>query len=198
MFQWAFFRPDDDHHELSILGTIFYYGTNIVALPISYALIFLTINVLFQLYNNLTSLEGMSRRTRKAPCIGAVGGEDYSIPNEYDMIWLTNMKQVLGSRIWMWLLPISEEMKGQGFYYPKIPEITMADMNIMLKESGKTHNTSFSSNDFESDPKEYIKKALKKYSGSTFLIPSGSNGAQSREVYIPSEEEQNQKTIIVE
>ena len=76
MFQWAFFRPDDDHHELSILGTIFYYGTNIVALPISYALIFLTINVLFQLYNNLTSLEGMSRRTRKAPCIGAVGGED--------------------------------------------------------------------------------------------------------------------------
>jgi hypothetical protein len=86
------------------------------------------------------------------------------------MIWLSNMKQVLGSKLWMWPLPITEEMKGQGFYYPKIPEITMSDLNILLKDASKVHNTSFTANDFDHDPRDYIAKAVEKYSGNTFLI----------------------------
>jgi len=89
------------------------------------------------------------------------------------MIWLANLKQVLGSKMWMWPLPITEEMKGQGFYYPKIPEITMSDLNILLKDASKVHNTSFTVNDFEHDPKDYIQKAIDKYSGNTFLIQGG-------------------------
>lgn len=112
MFQFAFFRPDDDTHELSTLGTFAYYLTNIVALPVAYALIFLTANVLFNMYNNMTSLEAMSRRSRKMPCIGTIGLDEYPIPNEYDMIWLTNFRQVMGGRMWMWWLPISVDMKG--------------------------------------------------------------------------------------
>jgi hypothetical protein len=39
--------------------------------------------------------------------------ENMTTPNEYDMLWLTNMKQVMGSKMWMWPLPfINEEMKG--------------------------------------------------------------------------------------
>jgi hypothetical protein len=72
--------------------------------------------------------------------------------------------------MWMWLLPITEEMKGQGFYYPKIPEITMSDLNILHKDSSKVHNTSFTVNDFEHDPRDYIRKAMDKYSGNTFLL----------------------------
>lgn len=197
MFPWAFLRPDDDKHELSTLGTAFYYGTNIFALPISYALICLTTSVLLQLYNNITSLEKMSMRTVKIPCYGPVG-ESHSYPNEYDMIWLSNMKQVLGSRIWLWLLPISQEMKGQGFYFPKLPEISMGDMNLLLKDASRVHNTSFNVNDFDHDPKDYIKKAMKKYAGHTFVIPPGAEGGPVKEAYIPTEEEQSAKTIVVE
>jgi len=39
--------------------------------------------------------------------------------------------------MWQWLIPgVGEEMKGQGFFYPKIPEITMSDMNLLLKDNG--------------------------------------------------------------
>lgn len=45
MIKFGFFRPEEDTHELSILGTIFYYATNSVALPIAYSLIFLTLSI---------------------------------------------------------------------------------------------------------------------------------------------------------
>lgn len=56
----------------------------------------------------------------------------------------------------------------------------MADMNILLKDASRVHNTSFTVNDFESDPKEYIKKAVEKYSGNTFVIHPGPEGGQVR------------------
>jgi hypothetical protein len=115
----------------------------------------MSLSVIIQIYNNITTLERFKGRNVKVPCWGPVH-ESKTIPNEYDMIWLSNTKQVLGKRIWMWLLPISEEMKGQGFFYPKIPEITMSDMNMLLKDTGKAHNTSFNANEFDYDPKDYI------------------------------------------
>ena len=81
------------------------------------------------------------------------------------MLWLPNMRQVFGDHIWMWPLPISKDMKGEGLYFPRIPEITMSDLNILLKDATRTHNTSFTVNDFEHDPREYVKKAFEKYSG---------------------------------
>ena len=92
------------------------------------------------------------------------------MPNEYDMLWLENTKQVLGRKVYLWLLPIGTEMKGKGFYYPEVPEISIQDMNILLKDSSKVHGTSFALNDFDSDPSEYIRKAMQKYSGQKFVI----------------------------
>lgn len=137
-------------------------------------------------------------KVTRVPCWGPVN-ECNSYPNEYDMLWLSNAKQVLGSKMWMWLLPIREEMKGQGFYYPKVPDITISDMNILLKDASRVHNTSFTVNDFESDPNEYIAKAVKKYGGNTFLImPGVVEGGEAREVYVPSEEEATRKQTVVE
>lgn len=58
--------------------------------------------------------------------------------------------------MWMWFLPIPVEMKGKGFYYPKIPDVTMSDLNILLKDASRVHNTSFTVNDFDSNPDDYI------------------------------------------
>ena len=99
--------------------------------------------------------------------------------------------------MWMWLLPITEDMKGQGFYDPKIPEITMGDLNILLNDASRVHNTSFTVHDFEHDPKEYIQKSLYKYGGNIFLIRPGPGDGEAREVYVPTEEEANRNTIVV-
>eukprot|EP00347_Sterkiella_histriomuscorum_P021121 403335173 len=189
MIKYAFFRPDEDTHDLSLVGNIFYYGTNILAVPIAFSLNFLTMSIVVQLYNNITSLERMSARQVKMPCCGSFD-HGYSYPNEYDMIWLQNMKQVLGPKMWMWLLPISYEMEGNGFYFPKIPEISMQDLNLLLKDVSRVHNTSFVVNEFESDPRDYIQKAVDKYSGQKFIISRGQTEAETQEVYIPSKEEQ--------
>ena len=197
MFQFAFTRPEEDTHELSYLGTFFYYLTNCISLPISYAIVLLTINVLLQIYNNITTLERFKMRTVKMPCYGPTY-ENMTSPNEYDMLWLPNMRQVLGKRMWQWLIPgVGEEMKGQGFFFPKIPEVTIADMNLVVKDTDKNQMSSISPNDFDCDPKEYIKKAVEKYGGNTFVINPGPDGGQVREVYVPTEAERKQKTFIV-
>jgi hypothetical protein len=67
----------------------------------------------------------------------------------------------------------------------------MSDLNILLKDASRVHNTSFTVNDFEHDPKEYIQKAVKKYGGNTFIINPGPEGGEVREVYVPTEEEMN-------
>ncbi len=149
----------------------------------------MNLNIFIGIFNNVTTLERFKMKTLKLPCIGPMN-ESNTVPNEFDMLWLPNFKQIMGSRIWMWPLPfIKQEMKGQGFFYPKIPEITMSDMNILLKDTSKTTNTSFASNEFESDPKEYIKKAFTKYGGKTFVISPGPDGGATREVYVPTESE---------
>ena len=66
------------------------------------------------MYNNISTLERFKMHTTRVPCIGPVY-ENMTTPNSYDMLWFTNFKQVMGSRMWMWPLPfITEEMKGQG------------------------------------------------------------------------------------
>lgn len=87
MVNFAFYRPDEDTHELSSLGTVFYYTTHIVCLPIAYSLIFLTLSVLLQLYNNVTQLEKFHGLQTKLPCCGTFDHHNYFKPNPYDMTW---------------------------------------------------------------------------------------------------------------
>jgi len=44
-------------------------------------------------------------------------------PNEYDMLWLPNFKQVLGPSIWMWPFPHTPKLNGEGLTFPKIPDV---------------------------------------------------------------------------
>ena len=87
-------------------------------------------------------------------------------------------------------------MKGQGYFFPKIPEITMADMHLILKDTDKTHAPS-APNDFDSDSKAYIKKAVQKHGGNTFVINPGPDRGPVSEIYIPIEAEKKQRTVVV-
>ena len=96
MITFAFFSPDDAP-ELTGLGTFCFYGTNCVSLLISIALIPLTIRILVQLYNNLTSIDMLKNKQVRRPCLGgaverAPDGRLEQSPNEYDMLWLENFK----------------------------------------------------------------------------------------------------------
>ena len=116
MVCFAFFSPDDTP-ELSSLGTTCFYLTNCISLLISIALIPLTARIILQLYNNLTSIEMLKNKQVRYPCVGisenrAEDGRLEETPNEYDMLWLQNLKQVLGNQLWMWPFPFAPEMRG--------------------------------------------------------------------------------------
>lgn len=65
-----------------------------MAVPIAFSLIFLTINLVIQMYNNITSLERMSFKQFKMPCCGPVKMHEGIpvTPNEFDMLWIANFK----------------------------------------------------------------------------------------------------------
>ena len=96
MISYTFFSPDNTP-DLTLLGVICYYLTNFVSLTIALALIPLTIRIFLQLYNNLTSIDIVKNKQMKYPCMG--GGDNRTpdgrlekMPNDYDMLWLQNMK----------------------------------------------------------------------------------------------------------
>ena len=73
-------------------GTICFYLTNFISLTISIALIPLTLRIILQLYNNLTTIEMMKNKQVKYPCVGAQNsrtgdGRLEKLPNDYDMLW---------------------------------------------------------------------------------------------------------------
>lgn len=181
MILFSFFSPDDTP-ELSNIGTICFYLTNLVSLTISIALIPLTLRILLQIYNNLTTIEMMKGKRTKYPFVGAketrtADGRLEQQPNEHDMLWLQNMRQVLGSQLWMWPFPFSQEMRGKGLFFPRIPEVTSAHIRAMTESGdggGQSNRGSHrnGANDFESDPQAYIDKAVKKYAGNTFVLPN--------------------------
>jgi hypothetical protein len=128
MVKFAFFSPDETP-PLSTPALVAYYFTNVASLPISMACIPFSLRIILQLYNNMTTLEMMKNVQVKYPCWGTSPTTKSYAPNPYDMLWLPNMRQVLGPRLWMWPLPVQIEMKGKGFYFPRIPEITSAEIS---------------------------------------------------------------------
>ena len=63
------------------------------------------------------TLETMKNKQVKYPCYGASNarlsdGRLEHEPNDYDMLWLNNLKQVLGSHFWLWPLPFGQEHRG--------------------------------------------------------------------------------------
>lgn len=150
---------------MTIGGQICYWLTNVFGLTISAALIPLSLRIILQLFNNITTLEMMHSKVFTYPCFGAWEKDSEGnklTPNEYDMLWLPNMKQVLGPSLWMWPLPFAPDIKGEGFFFPRLPDVSSTDL--------KTNEQAYTKNDFEMNTEEYIKKAMKKYGGRTFVL----------------------------
>ena len=78
------------------------------------------------------------------------------------------MKQVLGSKLWMWPFPFAPEIKGQGLFFPKIPDVTETDID--MRSGVRTSETAISEPDYEIDPQSYIDKAVDKYAGNMFVL----------------------------
>lgn len=93
-------------------------------MTISFALIPLTARIVVQIYNNITTLEMLKNKQMRYPCWTKKrsGGEDL-VPNEYDMMWLNNLKQVLGPSMYMWPFPFAPDIEGEGLFYPRIPNV---------------------------------------------------------------------------
>jgi hypothetical protein len=147
--------------------------TNVFGMLISAALIPLSIRILLQMYNNITTLEMMHDKMFRYPCIGAAETDrdgNKLAPNEYDMLWLPNMKQVLGPSLWMWPFPFAPDIKGEGLFFPRLPDVSSTDL--------KSNEQAYKKEDFEMDTDDYVKKALKKYGGRTFVLvtPEEPNG----------------------
>ena len=127
--------PDDKTSELSFIGSICFWVTNILDMPICFGLLGLSLNLFVQLYENKTSLESYGRNgkiQRRIPCIGVPKADDLSKPNPYDILWPNNLRQVFGSTMLLWWIPFYQpEMKGHGFYYPSIPRVTSQDIGIL-------------------------------------------------------------------
>lgn len=180
MILFAFFSPDETP-DLTTLGTVCFYLTNFISLSISIALIPLTLRIIVQLYNNLTTIDMLKNKQTKYPCLGggqsrtADGRLEHS-PNEHDMLWLQNMKQVLGNQLWMWPFPFAQEMRGKGLFFPRIPDVSDSDVRAFNAREGRVAaaetRRGYSGTDFDSDPQEYIDKAVKKYAGNTFVLPN--------------------------
>lgn len=130
MINYAFLSPDSTP-VMTIGGQICYWMTNVFGMLISAALIPLSIRILLQMYNNITTLEMMHDKMFRYPCFGAAEKDrdgNKLTPNEYDMLWLPNMKQVLGPSLWMWPFPFAPDIKGEGLFFPRLPDVSSTDL----------------------------------------------------------------------
>jgi hypothetical protein len=57
----------------------------------------------------------------------------------------------------MWPFPFAPELKGEGLYFPRLPDVASTD----LQQTDK----SYKREDFEMATDRYVEKALKKYGG---------------------------------
>ena len=178
----------DDAPPFSRQGEACFWVAAVLDMPICFALIGLSINFFLQLYENQMTLETFGKHgkiQRRYPCYGIPRSHGLFQPNAYDILWPNNLRQVFGSNILLWGVPFYQpEMKGRGFYFPKIPEVNSQDVGI-LQRDGKINKKSkyYDPYDqFNSKNEDYVAKAKEKYRGYSFLLPSQGEGEESRVV----------------
>lgn len=97
-------------------------------------------------------------------------------PNQYDLLWLNNLKEVFGDTLLAWPFPFAR-VKGNGFFFKQLlePEQEVGD------EVGETRTArhllgdserKVRRGDFEMDPRDYVAKARAKYAGYIFSVPT--------------------------
>merc|ERR1712061_913072 len=69
----------------------------------------------------------------------------------------------------MWPFPFAPEMKGNGLFFPRIPDVPESDSAALLKNRAGA-SAGYPESDFAVDPQSYIDKAVDKYAGNTFVL----------------------------
>lgn len=128
-----------DAAPLSVFGTISYYITNIITMPICFALIGMNFAMFMQLYDNVTTIESMKHNgplQRRLPCIGVPPAhEKVAKVNQWDMLWPNNLAQVFGSNMLSWGIPFwMPEMAGWGMYFPKLPTTKDYEVGLLQRD----------------------------------------------------------------
>jgi len=80
---------------LSFWGSLGYWVANILDMPVTFALLGLTINLFFQMYDNITTLETtghFGQSMRRFICCGILNKNKHLAPNEYDVLWPNNLR----------------------------------------------------------------------------------------------------------
>jgi hypothetical protein len=64
--------------------------------------------------------------------------------NIYDRLWVSNYCDVMGDNFLLWPLPIFHSMKGNGLFYPKLPDFDMNDLHHVADSMHVEHTMEMS------------------------------------------------------
>lgn len=90
------------------------------------------------IWSNITVLEEL-HEYKKRPILCKNKYDDHLVPHRYDMLPLKNLEEVFGPHWILWPFPIRHQAKGKGLSYPEVPSLTMADINLVGKETSRAH-----------------------------------------------------------
>lgn len=105
-------------------------------IPITLAVSGLFVYTCMNIYNNKSTLEAMrpDSQSRK-PCL-PVKNSAFTKPNPYDMLWINNIRDVMGPHLILWPIPFyAPEMKGQGLYFPEIPAFKPNEQGVFSRDN---------------------------------------------------------------
>jgi len=60
------------------------------------------------------------------------------------------MKQVMGPSLWMWPFPFAPDIKGEGLFFPRLPDVSSTDL--------KSNEHAYTKEDFEMIQKSTSKR----------------------------------------
>ena len=120
----------------------------------------------------------------------------YLKPNQFDRLWLNNFKEVFGEHFIEWPIPFrisNRDRRGLAFKHLPIPPQADLDAEEDLKKQKE-----YTKADFDSDPKEYIKKAQQKYAGRSFVINTADGNERVVTIAAYDENESNDDILLTQ
>jgi len=90
--------------EFGFLPKFCQYVANMLFCGISISFVPMTLSIFITMFNNLTHVESMIGTEKRIPCFQT--NPKFRISNKFNMLWLNNMAQVLGSTVLLWFFPI--------------------------------------------------------------------------------------------
>ena len=106
--------------KMSPFGSFCYYCSNFVTMPICLMMVGFNYATLKEIFANRTTIE-----------VAGEGHRESLNEVNYDMSYLNNLEQVLGSLTTFFIPIYNPEMQGKGFWYPSFPDVISKDNGIL-------------------------------------------------------------------